>query len=59
MDKTYSAFTITGIPRKYLYLITVISGILSLIVSILKVFGMLKTKDTEDFIEGIVSLDNV
>lgn len=59
MDKTYSAFTITGIPRKYLYLITVISGILSLIVSVLKVFGMLNTKDTEDFIEGIVSLDNV
>ena len=28
MKKTNSTFTITGIPRKYLYLITVIGGIL-------------------------------
>ena len=57
MDKTYSAFTITGIPRKYLYLITVVSGVLSLIVSVLKVFGMLKTQDTEDFLNGVVSAE--
>lgn len=55
MVKTKSSFTITGIPRRYLYLITTISGVLCTIVVVLKLFGMLKTKSTENFIEGVRS----
>lgn len=52
MMKTNSVFTITGIPRKYLYLITIVSGVLCTIVVILKLFGMLETQSTTDFVEG-------
>ena len=53
MGKTSSFFTITGFPRKYLYLITVVSGIISCIVVSFKLLGMLKTQSEEDFINGI------
>jgi len=53
MQTTNSFMTITGIPRKYLYLVTVISGILTLIVVLAKFFGMSKTQSTVDFINGI------
>lgn len=55
MRKTNSVFTITGIPRRYLYLITIVSGVLCTIVVVLKLFGMLRTKSTDDFIEGVQS----
>lgn len=50
MEKTNSKFTITGFPRKYLYMITVISGLLCLIMVIAKSFGMFHTKSTDDFL---------
>lgn len=52
VSKTRSVFTITGIPRKYLYTITVVGGVLCAIVSLLKLCGMLQTKTTQDFING-------
>lgn len=52
MASTSSKFTITGLPRKYLYLVTVISGILCLIVTIGKFFGMFHTKSTDEFLSG-------
>ncbi len=52
MTTTYSKFTITGIPRSYLYLATVISGILCTIIVIAKLCGLYKTQSTIDFIEG-------
>lgn len=52
MKKTYSFLTITGLPRKYLYLVTVISGVICTLTVILKLFGMLRTKSTDDFING-------
>lgn len=50
VQKTNSKFTITGLPRKYLYMITVISGVLCLIMTIAKFFGLFHTKSTEDFL---------
>ena len=51
--KTRSFFTITGIPRKYLYYITIVGGVLCALVVVLKLFGMLRTQSTQDFIDGI------
>ncbi|MDO5297960.1 MAG: TRAP transporter small permease subunit [Clostridia bacterium] len=53
MKKTNSVFTITGIPRKYLYLITIISGVLCTIVVVLKLFGMFQTEATTNYINGV------
>ncbi len=53
MNKTYSFFTITGIPRKYLYLITVIGGILCIITTVLKLIGCFWTESTQNFIDGV------
>lgn len=52
MGSTKAKFSITGMPRKYLYLITVISGVLCLVVSAAKFFGMFHTKSTDDFLSG-------
>lgn len=51
MEKTNSKFTITGLPRRYLYLVTVISGVLCLVMVIAKFFGMFHTKSTDDFLD--------
>lgn len=50
MGKTKAKFSITGFPRRYLYLITVVSGVLCLIVVLAKFLGLLKTKSTDDFL---------
>lgn len=55
VEKTNSKFTITGLPRKYLYMITVISGVLCLVMTIAKFFGMFPTKSTEDFLNPPVT----
>lgn len=52
MASTSSKFTITGLPRKYLYLVTVISGVLCLIVTVGKFFGMFHTQSTDEFLSG-------
>jgi len=52
MGSTKAKFSITGMPRKYLYLITVVSGVLCLVVSAAKFFGMFHTKSTDDFLSG-------
>lgn len=53
MNRTYAKFTITGLPRKYLYMITVISGVLYSIVIIAKLGGLYKTESTKNFINGV------
>ena len=50
MEKTNSKFTITGFPRRYLYLVTVISGILCLVMVVAKFFGLFRTKSTDEFL---------
>lgn len=50
MASTSSKFTTTGLPRKYLYLVTVISGVLCLAVTAGKFFGMFHTKATDEFL---------
>ena len=52
MDKTHSVFTITGIPRKYLYTITVVGGVLCAFIVVLKIFGLCRAQSTIDFING-------
>ena len=56
--KTNSKFTITGLPRRYLYLVTVISGILCLVMVVAKFFGMFHTKSTDNFLESKSELEN-
>ena len=58
MEKTNSKFTITGLPRRYLYLVTVISGILCLVMVVAKFFGMFHTKSTDNFLESKSELKN-
>ena len=58
MEKTNSKFTITGLPRRYLYLVTVISGILCLVMVVAKFFGMFHTKSTDNFLESKSELEN-
>ena len=58
MEKTNSQFTITGLPRRYLYLVTVISGILCLVMVVAKFFGMFHTKSTDNFLESKSELEN-
>ena len=52
MNSTKSVFNVTGLPRKYLYLFTVISGALAIVVLVAKLFGMYETESTVNFIEG-------
>ena len=58
IEKTNSKFTITGLPRRYLYLVTVISGILCLVMVVAKFFGMFHTKSTDNFLESKSELKN-
>lgn len=51
---TKAVFTITGIPRSYMYAFTVIAGALSAITLVAKLFGLQKAQSTTDFIDGIV-----
>ena len=53
MEKTNS-----GLPRRYLYLVTVISGILCLVMVVAKFFGMFHTKSTDNFLESKSELEN-
>lgn len=54
MGSTKAKFSITGMPRKYLYFVTVLSGVLCLAVSAAKIFGMFHTKSTDEFLFGKV-----
>lgn len=56
MRKTFSKLNVTGIPKKYLYLFTVISGALCTIVLIAKLCGIYRKQSTIDFIEGVDSM---
>jgi len=47
-----STFPQTGLPRKYLYYITIISGILCIIVLAAKFFGLFKTNVEKEFLDG-------
>ena len=44
--------------RRYLYLVTVISGILCLVMVVAKFFGMFHTKSTDNFLESKSELEN-
>ena len=55
MEKTKAKFAITGLPRKYLYLVTVISGMLCLVMTIAKIFGLFHAKSTDEFLASRMS----
>ena len=59
MSKTFSKLNVTGIPKKYLYLFTVVSGVLCSIVLIVKLCGMYRTQSAVDFIEGADSMAKI
>ena len=53
MNRTYAKLTITGLPRKYLYLVTVISGVLCSAVLISQLCGLYKSEGRQNFIDGV------
>lgn len=59
MEKTKSKFTITGLPRRYLYMVTVLSGILCLIMVIAKIFGLFHTKSTDEFLASRLNCEEL
>ena len=52
MTKTFSKLNVTGIPKKYLYLFTVISGVLCAIVIVAKLCGLFRSQATEEYIQA-------
>lgn len=52
MNSTKSVFNVTGVPRKYLYVVIVISGFLSIIALVPKLFGLCASESARNFVEG-------
>lgn len=59
MEKTKAKFAITGLPRKYLYLVTVISGMLCLVMTIAKIFGLFHAKSTDEFLASRMTCEDL
>ena len=57
MTRTFSRLNVTGIPKKYLYLFTVISGVLCSVVLIAKLCGLYRCEATENFLNGAEESD--
>ncbi len=53
MNSTKSVFNVTGLPRRYLYVFIVVSGVLSIVVLVSKMFGMCESETSRNFVEGI------
>lgn len=51
MHASKATLPITGLPQSSVYLMTIVSGILSSIVLVAKLFGMYQTEDTKAFLE--------